>query len=130
MKRSEFVHIGSLQDPGKPYADLYTDKLRDKLYVLLRLSSPNEVPGRYAILWVTPKQVEEYMTSDMPIADVFADTPYCYADVANQQVSLKDPNCLMKTTKDTFLYNTPFDADLCDDEVELELFLNSFSSKK
>ena len=122
-------HIGSLQDPGKSYADLYADEDRNKLFVLLRLSSPSVKNTKYAAIYVTPKQVSAYMSSNMPIAEAFRNRPFWYAGFQDKRLYMEDIDKMRNTTRELFPYNVPFDPDLCDDEVELNLFLQRYNDK-
>lgn len=121
--------IGSLQDPGKSYADLYADEDGHMLFVLLRLDNPSVKNSKYAAIYVTPQLVSEYMSSDIPIAEAFKNRPFWYAGFQNRKMFVEDIDNAQKTTKELFPYDVPFDPDLCDDEVQLNFFLRKSYDK-
>lgn len=122
-------HVGSLQDPGKSYADLYADEDRHMLFVLLRLTGSSADNSKYAAIYVTPKQVSAYMSSNIPIAEAFRNRPFWYAGFQDRKLYVEDIDTKRNTTKELFPYNVPFDPDLCDDEVELNFFLKRYNDK-
>lgn len=126
---NDIRHVGSLQDPGKSYADLYADEDRHMLFVLLRLSDASVKDCKYAAIYVTPKQVSAYMSSNIPIAEAFRNRPFWYVGFQDRKLYVEDVDKKRNTTNDLFPYNVPFDPDLCDDEVELNFFLKKSYDK-
>ena len=108
--KNNMYWIGTIQDLGKPYADLYLDKDGNQLFLFVRISDVSDPISRYVAIYVTPKLVEEYMNSDHPMADVFSSRPFRYASINDRKVFFEREQ--FTSSKSTFPYNRPFDPDL------------------
>lgn len=112
--------IGSLQNIGKNYADLYIDKDEQKLYLLIRLPDTSE-DHHYALISVTPEQIKEYMDGEKNIAEVFSNHPYKLATIQDHKIGLEDKEQL--STPGMFIYNQPFDTGVSTNRSNINLVL-------
>lgn len=108
--KNNMYWIGTIQDLGKPYADLYLDKDGNQLFLFVRISDVSDPVSRYAAIYVTPKLVEEYMDSDHSMADVFSARPFRYASINDRKIFFDGEQ--FTSSKSTFPYNMPFDPAL------------------
>ena len=113
--------IGSIQDLGKPYADLYLDKDGNQLFLLVRISEVSDPDTRYAAISVTPSLVQDYMETNHPMADIFSSRPFRYASIQDRKVCLESE--LHTSSKSTFPYNKPFDPSLAINGLKMKMAL-------
>lgn len=111
--------LGTVQDLGKPYADLYLDKEKNCLFLLVRVSEPSDSSPRYAAISVTPDQVMDYMENHRPIADVFSSRPFHYAYIKDKKVSMDKQQHISSPA--TFQFNRSFDPNLCNNRIKLKV---------
>ncbi len=119
--RNNMYWIGTIQDIGKPYADLYFDKDRNQLFLLVRVSEVYDPKIRYAAISVTPKMVQDYMETSNPMAEVFSSRPFRYASIDNKKVVFEGEE--HTSTKSTFRYNKPFDPSLTVNGIKMKMAL-------
>lgn len=113
--------IGSIQNIGKPYADLYIDHDKNQLYLFVRQSLPLENKERYAAIPVSADQIMDYMDSSKTLSEVFSLHPYRYAFIKDRKVNLEDG--IHTSSKSTFIYNKPFDPHFCSNRIKLKTAL-------
>ncbi len=126
--KNNLFWVATLQDLGKPYADLYFDKEKNELFLFVRVSKAINPESRFAAMAVTPKQVKEYINSRKPIAEIFSYLPFKYASIKDKRVSFEDEQYL--TSSSTFQYNQPFDPMLCNNKVKLNMLLRRMSQNQ
>lgn len=114
--------VGSLQDPGIPYAELYLDKATNSLYLLVRVSKANEPEIRYAAIEVSSNMVSDYMENKKPIAEVFSNRPFRYATVSNESVWFD--NVEHTSSPSTFQSNTVFNPHLSVSRIKMKMLVN------
>ena len=112
--------VGSLQDIGKNYTDLYFDKEEQRLYLLIRLNDTTE-QSQYAVMAVVPEQVKEYMDGTKVIGDIFSNCPYKIAEIHDKQVGLVDGE--MISYPGIFKYNQPFDSEMSRNRSNINLVI-------
>lgn len=120
-QKDDMTFVGTIQDIGRPYADLYLDKKENVLFLFVRVSVPSDSNAKYAAISVTPKQVMEYMDSNKPIGDIFSSHPFRYAYIKDKKVNMEDG--IHTSSNATFLYNQPFDPRFCYNSVKLKVAL-------
>ncbi|MBD5308674.1 MAG: hypothetical protein HDS15_05285 [Bacteroides sp.] len=120
-QKDNMTFVGTIQDIGKPYADLYHDKKENGLFLFVRVSVPSASDAKYAAIAVTPNQIMEYMDSKKAIGDIFSSHPFRYAFIKNKKVNMED--CVHTSSDSTFPYNQPFDPRFCHDSVKLKVAL-------
>lgn len=113
--------MGTVQNIGKPYADLYHDREDDSLLLLVRVTQPSVTPPRYAAISVTPQQVMDYMDGGKNIADIFSLQPYRYALIKDKEIDLDSD--VHTSSQSTFLYNKPFEPHFCFNSIQLKAAL-------
>ncbi len=119
--RNNMYWIGTIQDLGKPYADLYLDKDGNQLFLLVRVSEVTDPIIRYAAISVTPKLVQDYMETNHSMADVFSSRPFRYAFINDKKVVFEGEE--HTSSKSTFRYNRPFDPSLIINGVKKKMDL-------
>lgn len=119
IQKNNMTWIGTVQDLGKPYADLYLDKEKNNLFLLVRITKPSDSSTRYAAISVTPHQVMDYMENKRPIADVFSSRPFHYAFIKDRKVNMDEEEYI--TSTNTFQFNRPFDPELCNNKIKLKI---------
>lgn len=110
--------VGSLQDIGRNYTDLYFDKEEQKLYLLVRLDDSSD-QGYYAVIAVAPEQVKEYMDGKKTIGEIFSNRPYKMAVVQNKKVGVEDGELV--SNPEIFLYDQPFDSEMSRNRSNINL---------
>lgn len=120
-QKDNMAFIGSIQNIGKPYADLYIDHDKNQLYLFVRQSLPLENKERYAAIPVSADQIMEYMDSSKTLSEVFSLHPYRYAFIKDRKVNLEDG--IHTSSKSTFIYNKPFDPHFCSNRIKLKTAL-------
>ena len=121
-KANTLFWVGSLQDPGIPYAELYLDRATNSLYLLVRVSKTNDSEIRYAAIEVTSNMVSDYMENRKPIADVFSNRPFRYATVSDKSVWFDDVE--HTSSPSTFQFNTVFNPQLSVNRVKMKMLVN------
>ena len=119
--RNNMYWIGTIQDLGKTYADLYLDKDGNQLFLLVRVSEVSDPMTRYAAISVTPNLVRDYMETSHPMADVFSSRPFRYASIRDRKVCLEGEQ--HTSSKSTFLYNKPFDPSMAVNGLKMKMAL-------
>lgn len=120
-QKGNMAYIGSIQNIGKPYADLYVDHDKNQLYLFVRLSIPTKNKEKYAAIPVTADQVIDYMDSCKTLSEVFSLHPYRYAFIKNRKVNMEEG--IHTSSKSTFIYNKPFDPHFCSNRIKLRAAL-------
>ena len=119
--KNNMYWIGTIQDLGKPYADLYLDKDGNQLFLLVRVSDVFDPKTRYAAISVTPKLVQDYMETNHPMAEVFSSRPFKYASICDRKVCFEGEQ--HTSSKSTFLYNMPFDPSMTVNSLKMKMAL-------
>lgn len=107
--KPDMYWIGSLQDIGKNYADLYFDKVEQKLYLFILLPEQSHQP-HYAMISVSPEQIKEYMAGEKKIGEIFSNHPYKLAIIKDREVGIEETGLL--STPEIFQYDVPFDSEV------------------
>ena len=118
-QKNDMTWIGTVQGLGKPYADLYIDKEKNNLFLLVRVTKPSDSVTRYAAISVTPDQVMDYMENKRPIADVFSSCPFHYAYIEDKKVNMDEQEHI--SSANTFQFNRSFDPELCSNRIKLKV---------
>lgn len=117
--------IGTIQDLGKPYADLYLDGKGNRLFLLVRVSDASDADTKYVALSVSPTQVIDYMDGNGKIADIFSSCPCRYAALVDNHIQMEGNEFL--SSPSTFRFNLPFDPTLCLNRVKLKVAMRRMS---
>ncbi len=124
--RNNMYWIGTIQDLGKPYADLYLDKDGNKLFLLVRVTDVSDPANRYAAISVTPKLVQDYMETKHRMADVFSSRPFRYASIENKKVVFEGEE--HTSSESTFKFNRPYDPSLSVNGIKMKLALRQIQN--
>lgn len=126
--KNNIFWIGTIQDLGKPYADLYLDKETNSLFLFVRVTKSTDQDARFAAISVNPVQVSDYMESKLPMAEVFSELPFRFASIKDHTVTFEGGQHM--SSPSIFQYNQPFDPLLCVNKTKLKLVLRKLQQWK
>ncbi len=92
--RNNMFWVATIQDLGKPYADLYLDKESKSLFLFVRVTKPTDTYTRYAAISVTPTQISDYMNSKRPMAAIFSRLTIRFASINDRIITFEDAHHL------------------------------------
>lgn len=121
--------VAPVQELGKPYLDLYLDKDHNSLLLFVRISDVSEPTARYAVIPVSPEQMEDYVNSNRLSADVFVNHPVGFASIKEKRITFDDVE-IPGEKVDVFRYNRPFDPNLCDNKSRLRMVIKRMMQNK
>lgn len=128
MNNENIRLVGDLQDYGVPYSSLYVDVELRRLYIFVRVSSPDHTPTECVATEVTPQNVREYLAGNVGIVSFFDGKDYGFVKMENGQISQIPP---VEEIPDARMKKLNyFDPEFCYDDIWLEVFLNRFVENK
>ena len=120
--------VGDLQDYGTPYSSLYVDVRSRKLYMFVRISSPDTEPVECAATEVSAKDVSDYMAGAVGLSHFFKSSNYGFVELGKHNIkNLPVTESLPDERMKRLDY---FDSEYCHDDVWLEIFLKRLTENK
>lgn len=120
-RKDNMFWVGTIQDLGMPYAELYLKKDERQLFLFIRTSISTDKDVKYAAIVVSPRQVVDFMEQGKTMTDAFSHTKYRNAEIRNKSVFMDSKET--DTSDSTFLFNNNFDPELSHNQFKMKVVL-------
>lgn len=126
---NDISFVGALQDFGQPFASLYADRHKRKLYVVLPLHPEVPESRDFAAFEVAGSEVEQYMRQEISMSELAEGKEIVGFYMEGSKMLLKNPisSILLQEAIEAV---DRFEPDFCEDSYWIETFLKRIKKGK
>lgn len=124
----DLLLVGNLQMLALPLVSLFVNKEGNALYLFFRISGAKKQECQYIVTKVSSEAVNQYMDGVVPLQTLY-DGKECQKMEIRDKMIYNTNSPLKSLPKDRLKNAGLFIPEFCDEQIEIEYFLDSFISK-